>query len=122
MLSWATLLLLNISGIEDRMANRRPHFPDILVLFLYSVFKGYPMWFRIPSTGDCVGVFLLIVEETLHIEPLEMLHIDGSETSGLRPSVIIVIIIIIIIIIKIKIKSVAYSSQGKHTGQLDFCN
>ena len=25
-------------------------------------------------------------------------------------------------IIKIKIKSVAYSSQGSHTGQLDFCN
>jgi hypothetical protein len=24
--------------------------------------------------------------------------------------------------IKIKIKSVAYSSQGSHTGQLDFCN
>ena len=25
-------------------------------------------------------------------------------------------------IIKIKIKSVAYSSQGSHIGQLDFCN
>ena len=24
--------------------------------------------------------------------------------------------------LKIKIKSVAYSSQGRHTGQLDFCN
>ena len=24
--------------------------------------------------------------------------------------------------LKIKIKSVAYSSQGSHTGQLDFCN
>ena len=26
------------------------------------------------------------------------------------------------IIIKIKTKSVAYSSQGSHIGQLDFCN
>ena len=35
----------------------------------------------------------------------------------------ITIIIIIIIIIKLKlIKSVAYSSQENHTGQLDFCN
>ena len=34
----------------------------------------------------------------------------------------IIIIIIIIIIIKNLIKSVAYSSQGCHTGQLDFCN
>ena len=34
----------------------------------------------------------------------------------------IIIIIIIIIIIKIKIISVVYSSQGSHTGQLDFCN
>ena len=25
-------------------------------------------------------------------------------------------------IIKLKIKSVAYSSQGSHIGQLDFCN
>ena len=33
-----------------------------------------------------------------------------------------IIIIIIIIIIKLKIKFVAYSSQGSHTGQLDFCN
>ena len=24
--------------------------------------------------------------------------------------------------LKLKIKSVAYSSQGSHTGQLDFCN
>ena len=29
--------------------------------------------------------------------------------------------IIIIILVKIKIKSVAYSSQGSHSGQLDFC-
>ena len=28
----------------------------------------------------------------------------------------------IIIIIILKIKSVVYSSQGSHTGQLDFCN
>ena len=30
--------------------------------------------------------------------------------------------IIIIIIIILKNKSVAYSSEGSHTGQLDFCN
>ena len=35
---------------------------------------------------------------------------------------IIINIIIIIIIVKLKIKSVAYSSQWSHTGQLDFCN
>ena len=28
----------------------------------------------------------------------------------------------IMIKLKIKIKSVAYSSQGSHNGQLDFCN
>ena len=34
-----------------------------------------------------------------------------------------VLLKIIIILIKIKNnKSVAYSSQGSHTGQLDFCN
>ena len=37
-------------------------------------------------------------------------------------NIIIIIIIIIIIKFKLNIKSVAYSSQGTQTGQLDFCN
>ena len=36
--------------------------------------------------------------------------------------IIIIITIIIIIIIIIIIKSMAYSSQGSQTGQIDFCN
>ena len=30
--------------------------------------------------------------------------------------------IMILLLLKIKIKSLAYSSQGSHTGQLDFSN
>ena len=45
-------------------------------------------------------------------------HLNVRESLG-----IIIIIIIIITTVKIiKIKSVAYSSQGSQTGQLDFCN
>ena len=42
--------------------------------------------------------------------------------KSIVPPNIFIIIIIIIIIIKLKIKSVAYSSQGSHISQLDFCN
>ena len=37
-------------------------------------------------------------------------------------NITIIITIIIIISKLIKIKSVAYNSQGDHTGKLDFCN
>ena len=52
-------------------------------------------------------------------------HLKYMEVPGSIIVIIIIIIItiIIIIIIKLKkIKSVAYSSQGSQTGQLDFCN
>ena len=52
---------------------------------------------------------------------LFILFIYGKIVKALISSVYYKIIIIIIIITK-KIKSMAYSSQGNHIGQLDFCN
>ena len=54
---------------------------------------------------------------------LEVAVTECNEVMYLIVIVIIMIIIILtIIIIIIIIKSVAYSSQGSHTGQLDFSN
>jgi Cytochrome C oxidase subunit II, periplasmic domain. len=65
-----------------------------------------------------------IPQNEMDINNFRLLDVDNRTALPINIFIRIIIIIVKDVLnkLKLKIKSMAYSSQGSHMGQLDFCN